>query len=438
MLKVDNSWFTGPDDFLITVISNHSMDYFPNNSSAEFKNMLYRPKKLPLDEFEVGITDIFYQLDPFRSTNETQDDQVQEKHFGYSQGDNLLRIEKRYVNEYKTRKRSERLADWFKELQQFFDINRSAVQITFDTFFTDTGEGPYTVLTVEDKRKHYHAEILPQFAEVLGFEGQLSFNVGKHVSKQVQDEEKFKKIPISEQFVLKLTLLETPAVAVQEPEEYNNAPELIENCFEAIKSLKYKVTMPLDLQNNLRVSIQEENLRFRLPKAVNQRLGLADDFVFSEQVTTVPVPKDPPAKETGGWFGTLRNLLPTATIEEKGPEAAKPAEPVKQTEPIKATIGPSIIVPQTTDIPAYVQISVCSDIVEPGFYGCITRRELGTFLHDTSISTMRHVKFNPVYHKALSTANLSSIEILLVDENFEKIPVSDTPTKITLQFRRKR
>jgi hypothetical protein len=268
----------------INLLSSHSLEYFPNNNSSHFSNVLQNSVYLDNGSYEVGVCEFFFHGDTvFEDKPDSSSVQilpVKKKFFDESPDSNKVICVKSHIVTIKYAKKDESLVNFFDDFKTYLETNqKSEVKIKLSKQYA-FGFG--TLLTVEDQLNEYALQISKSLAEVLGFKETICLSVGTYTSDFKQSAEAFERIPLNETITVRLIRQEVSYLFIDEPEDYE-IDALIENIVVVFQKNNFKVRMPFDSQSNkLNIFIDETDFRFTLPSNLNEILGKPKYFTFTK------------------------------------------------------------------------------------------------------------------------------------------------------------
>jgi len=190
------------------------------------------------------------------------------------------------------------------------------------------------------------------------------------------------------------------ALPIIEP-EYYDFNYLIDSIVESFESKNLSVRLvPTKRNEVLHVFIDDKNLRFRLPKKLDELMRLPDSFEFSLERQDIFLPSDLPS------------------INDP---------PVPDPVPT----------PPNIEIGKRNQLYITTNIVENQHVSSNYIPLLRLVSRKNTTNEECYFKFWPVYFLPLKSSEISQIQIQLIDEDFKLLSESATPTTVILHFRSK-
>lgn len=389
----NSNYFDGDSQY-VTLWSNQSLEYFPDNISTNFSNFLSVPFSVPTDCYEVAISEIIFEEKDKPTVAHPAD---KPSYFGLPMENNLITVKRFPGMIMNFTKKSIDFNLWRIGLQerinQLFNSTELGVKMSF---FYEGKPDPKTTLTIIDTSSKFTMRIEPAYyAKILGFNNKTEFKSGIFRSEELQSRDEFNKVPLEDRLTIYLTAVETELLEVEEPDEYL-LELLISNCAEVLLEKGVKVKMPYDPKSSkLILELEYPGYSIQLPRVVNDELGLDPDFVFKDKRTVVQV-----------------DQMRTRMLEKK-----------------------------TGYYPSN-QVLIHSNIVDSKYYGVGEQAMEGSsnilrIFPRKLIKAPQHYIFEPLYFHPLKYTHFQTINIQLTGEKLKPITATATPTFVVLKFQRK-
>lgn len=368
-------------NFSVTLVSDSSLKYFPDNNSTLFTNVLYKKIQLPEKLYQVALSEIFYEEAMIDRT------QTQNTYFGTPTANNFVKVWDGQGVVTQHEKKTNNLQEWIANLERVFGIlSLATVNVTIKLSVQKDETGKLKAkLHFQDLNNIYSLRIKPpKYAEMLGFKKSV-FAPGNHLSENAVNEQEFAKFPIGDKITLQCTDESPKLLEISEPLE-RTQDALIANIIVSFITHGILVRMPISTNRKLKVYIDQRNLRFQLPVIANRALRLPDEFIFEDKEITVD----------------LNKIIPSTPKEYK----------------------------------ESLQVLVMTSLIQEQFYGSKCLPILRIFKRPTD-KKKHQILFDPLYFHDLKYDTFHDIQITLVGESESQIAPADSPTTIVLQFRRK-
>lgn len=208
------------DNFYVSVYSEHSREYFPNNTSINFYNKLAQPLVFQPNTYEVCLTKV--------STVENKSDGKKREFFENNE-EKAIKIKQEEKSGFFVPKEDEHLTS-------FITTFNTDSQGTYDIAIEMDFQSKRVIITNETE----YILILPlDITLALGFTSN-KFEKGETHSNHDFDENVYKKIPEGTQFEILLVKIVNSSVSIETPKEYKFT-SLIESINKAL--LPYKVNV---------------------------------------------------------------------------------------------------------------------------------------------------------------------------------------------------
>jgi hypothetical protein len=429
-----DGWDSSADDsFYVTLVSNLCLDYFVDNTSANFRNILWKPITLS-EPYLCALCSIDYGDDfsfnriqahpkypdgpspegkwvlvPKKSPETVQTttteagiffgtDTDESLFFGT---DNTITIQKESINEISLTKLPDE--HWANFLTKVKTVLNRLNLVTIATNYDGKDEYPSIVLSVQDpKKEEYFLKISSELATFLGFTREV-FHPGRYEAPNKVSEEGYLLISDGKvecylnRWITSSIPIENPKASITNKVQL--VEEVIEECVLSMNEKGYNLSMSVSLDGILSIEFDSEQttkFKFRFPKKFNKLLGLDEDFFIESN---------------------LEIILDERTLYPNPP----PTEVELSRKKILST-------------PIGNQIVVQSDVIEGSIYGPNVRKILRIFDRERGIRIPHRREFVPLqFHRVLSK-ELTSIQITLSDTNF--IPIREVlyPTTVVLLF----
>ncbi|OXA55044.1 hypothetical protein Fcan01_11159 [Folsomia candida] len=373
-------------EFSVTLLSNHSADYYPNNSAFNFCNEFYKPIDVS-QNYEVALSEIFYkekdsEILPVQNEKKT--------YFGQSIDDNVITLTR-------TSARHTQIPKIVKSLDTFLAVLQTNVEGLTPSpvnesvsikYFYDDNVIQKVILEILDPKNELTCVIGPPiFCEMLGFDTNR-FSAGVHVTNRPVDRDLGEEIEMNTLVVFSIQKEIQDKIKVTEPSSHN-VEMLILNCATALALSDYDIHMSYDIETTTLQVLYPDypRLSIKFPAAVNEALGLPESYKFQKNITI---------------FKVSDNL-------EKLNESRIKYHPGQQ-------------------------IVVHSSKIAGQVFGSRSVQSLRIFPRKPS-KDVQHIAFSSLYFHPLNCAELCNFDIKLTTENFKPLFSSEFATVVVLKFR---
>lgn len=368
--------------FELTVCSNKSLDTVPGNKSNDFINTL--PRTLHIPEYEMALTSIKF------SDNYTPaapaEPVLKMSFFTVFNEDNKFQVSSTASKWIRVNKVNERMDHSLSKMNQ--DLIRLDIGVVF--YFV-TEEGKITSINVEcNPPEGYNVAILGDLAKIMGFDEAKPLPRGHSSNPYEMKPSVFDEHSIGTLGRLHIYHFEKDNFRLPQYEDKPSLDLLLADIVLLCNESEHDVNMhfkeePLSIE----YQIQPEDTFIHLSPFLHEYIGLPDNFVFNH-VGTVLLNKDAPAFHIPPKPKEVSDLLfvECQTIEE--------------------------------DYFGHKALS---------YLACIDRQQAW------SGKVLQYFKPSPVLYKRCQSHYLSSVHIRLLDGNFDLIPETSVPTKVSLVLR---
>lgn len=381
------------EETIITLVSDHSMDYFPDNSPSHFSNKLFKAIDFPEMCYEIAVTEIMYQepLPPI----ERPPPEEQQLYFGVIPENNKALVHYGRgisLNHYK--KSSQTFDQWNSGLatsvtqnNNIYTTNHATVR--FMNLYEDN-DVVKSIINVEFEKPDLKLVISPPiYAKILGFRTNEFSKSGEYISEDPVNPELWELLPDLDSVNISLERHFSKEILIEEPAQHE--VELLINAIGAAFVLSgLKVLLDFDPETGiLEVELGDQIKSVKFPIVVNNEFGLDDEFIFTDRSTMLNIV-----------------YLKQARVERN-----------------------RIYFPTTN-------ILMLTNLIDGKHYGSQCVPILRVFPREHT-NTIKHLVFDPLYFSCLTSSHLQNIEIKLVGDNFKPLIKSNTPTTVVLKIRRK-
>lgn len=360
------------NEFVVTLVSDDTANYFTENTSSCFSNLLCKPLTLPENEYCVAVTEIYFTektIPARKSVFEAPLENNKLKTWTKSSGFAHVLKSTPNIDTYLEKIKNEFNERTIASLGISIDIERTGNKVRLEFI---------------DPSNNYELEIEPvSFAQLLGFSTSV-FKSGVYISQNDINMEEFDNLSMDSYVRFKRRDTKPSLFTIPEPPR-KTAASLIREIALLFIQIGKRVSMTLDRNNILTVTITEANFMFQLPSEINEELGLASDFIFKDERVEIDLNK--------------------ASIPQK---VHNPSE----------------------------QILICTDIISEQYFGSKSMQALRVFPRPKIMGSY-HIIFDKPYFHELKYSTISEIKIILTGEHTQLLPATDKSTTIVLLFKRK-
>ncbi|OXA42333.1 hypothetical protein Fcan01_22858 [Folsomia candida] len=409
------------NEFYVTIQSDKSPLNYPNNSSADFSNILQNPVDLRDGDYLVGLSEIFYysqgrisaaNLPPHVVVVNEENSAANPKTFFRpgNKSDNVIQTFKTVRNFLRYQRQDALITNWFAALSNHLEESQlgADVRVEVSSYYALLS-GRHTIIELIDKDNYYYLELPPELAKVLGFDSTTTFVANtKFTSENVQDEDEFEKLPPDYIASFALVHVLKQDLEIEEPDEMEHEALTISIAL-AFLNGKVKVTFVMVDEDSIKVFIEEEgHFAFVLPDPVCKAFGIPAGKVFRDKKSVIRLPP----------------ILEQQSAAASASASASEGHATRQTNRVDWNFD---------------RVFVHTDIMEPMCYG----GDLEPLLRivPKPITPMdtgeRHLIFHPVYYFPVKKQIFTSVSIKLLNEDGETLPTVLThPSTVTLHIKR--
>jgi hypothetical protein len=372
-----NNFFTSdlPSSFFVYAASHKSPTNDHLNKSYSFKNWLYLNSNSDLRQFNVGLAEIYYSdffelpattTNPPKTTaSATLDIKLQEKQTI------TISIPKLKLD----------LLGLLGAITTKLGSDLKTLRI--ETLHYGAGIPPKSQIEFpEVAGESWFVEIDTNLANVLGFR-QTTFAAGTHVSEDPQSAAAFNKLnAAATTFKIRYYKWKESTITITNEEKDDSLENWLELCGRSLATAGYEISFALSPHSEtVFVDIDTPDVKFTLPKQINEALGLNDSFVFTKSMQ-------------------IHLLYHKHADKELN------------------------------------MVYVTTDLVMPSQLGEQFHPILRAFPRKEGISTKHHIVFDPVFYQPVNSAVPNVVKITLQNQFFEHLPESKSPTVAVLHFKR--
>lgn len=383
------------NDFYVSLFSDNSFEYFPNNNSSLFQNKLFTPITFSDGLFEIGLCQITYHEPSVKPITPTPPSPVSPKKFDLffpNTGDNVVTVYTYSEAEFHIKKISSGDMSAFN-----VHMNNIFIEFKVPARFTEIYDGqdePTMKLYWNDATRTFR--IQQDIADALGFD-QLDFTMGEYKAKRRRNPQPYLDLPNDHTFVFICWKWIPTTVNVVEPSKYE-FEYLLHAIIDALDSHDHEIGLIQSKSGDiLFVKLKDPRKQIKFSKKINSILGVDENYIFSQLSTTLYLPKE--------------------TIAIGQPD--------------------DIIVPDQNPITNRNQIYVICNVIENQFVGSTSLPVLRILQRTNQTNVEISNIFTPVFYMTLKDSHVSYIQLSLINEKFELLEKTSFPTTAILHVRKK-
>jgi len=382
-------------DFLTTVYSSDSKEYFPRNSSSDFTVQLPQHLQLPHGLYEVGLQSLsFFHFVDKKGNDPPISDLHRAKTF--FNGERVFAtVYKKAIGEVAVKKPEDENTGYLQVVIAS-TFQESSLGLAFTELVLPLGTK--TIMHWTDKKGR--TLVIPDdLCTVFGFLTK-SFKPGRYESEGYRDPAFYNAIPADTPFkFLVVNTIEHEIVELKEPSEYS-LESLIHMIADSFVSAKFQIGVLLNKsKNGITVRINQDKTSFKFSKVVCDLFGIDEDFEFSEKKTQFLVSEN------------LRNL-----------EADKDED-----------------IPVPVEWKDYPQLFVHTDLIDCQIIGSCLQPVIRSFpLDEKGINKRVLYQDTPVLYAQTAREDVSTIRVQIKNQRGVPFQESPNPTCAVFHFRRRR
>jgi len=391
------------EETYITVFSDNSLEYFPDNTNSSFRNLLYKPLITTGREMEAGLCEIFYTDKKVDEQQLEQDDQPSPTFFGHFPSDNIFLVYELRTQKSEYKKQADDMSSFITGLYtRMNNILKGAVKMS-NYYAGNLAETNFSDIEFTDPTNKFQLSLSRNLADILGFKS-TRLKKGHNRSELPQSQGALDKTSREEELLIIMQYYEQHDIKVTEPDNY-----LLEDLFIHInnalldKEIDIQINIP-PTKDKFIVNNSEGQYTIKFPSQINEALGLAPTFTFYKKRTELRLNPFPPA-----------------------PGQPKPSNPIL----------PQSLSAQDDDERMNSKIFVTTNLIEPTYFGSERSQVIRIFPRAIESNKEQSVRFSPVYYFSTLNQELSSIHTKLMDEKNQELPFTSNPTTAIYHIRPK-
>jgi hypothetical protein len=359
------------ESFYITLQSNQSLHYFPNNTSTDYTVKLGKTLVFAPNSVEIGLSQLYFTSEEKEKDENGNYIEFKPKFFGNVTGDNVMQVKGRSQSGFEFEKKNPDIVDFIKDFNE--ELGKRNYGVSFQLRVTEWGQ----VFVLNNTSEESVSFAMPQdLSHALGFV-KSSFDYGSHEAEHEYSQSEYSKIEAGRFFEVDLFDTKAQPVIVEEPAEYT-IPELMDAINKALKPFKCKLDFEVSV---LKFTSNRNGQMVKLSPEMSQFLGIQLDQ----------------------WF---------------------------HTQGMSVDANPYLVLPTISTF-----MLITSSCADDQLFGSALLPILRIFPIPATHGNAVEYSFSPIQYVGLAGTEISQIRVQMIDDMFRPAPVAVQPSTVVLHLR---